>query len=100
MSTFENFLHRVDTNKSTNNFIEINSKTSDNKAYRNLDNCPDLHTTPFATKIELTADYQGSCILFASNELYGSAKNLIKTTVNNDKQDSRENEEGKLILGL
>lgn len=74
----------------TKDFIEIDSNTS----YRSLGNCPDLHTTPFATKIELSADYQDSSVIFVSDELYGSSKNLIKTTANDIKHASRDNEEG------
>lgn len=74
-------------------FIEIDNNTS----YKSLGNCPDLLTTPFATKIELSADYQGSCIILVSNELFGSAKNLIKTTANYIKHEPRKNEEGNLF---
>ncbi|KAG2206517.1 hypothetical protein INT47_008534 [Mucor saturninus] len=73
----------------TEEFIEIDSNTS----YRSLGNCPDFHNTPFATKIELSADYQDSKVIIVSDELYGSSKNLIKTTADNIKQASRDNEE-------
>lgn len=62
-----------------------------------------LEDTEFCTKIELTADYQGSSVLSASNEHYGPASNMIKTTVcnlNNLKRDltPKENEEGMLVI--
>jgi hypothetical protein len=62
-----------------------------------------LEDTEFCTKIELTADYQGSSVLSASNEHYGPASNMIKTTVSNFNdlkrdQTPKENEEGMLVI--
>ncbi|KAI7906396.1 galactose-binding domain-like protein [Cokeromyces recurvatus] len=48
-----------------------------------LKDCSSLKETSFAFKTELTADYQGSHIVYASDEFYGAADNLIKTSLNN-----------------
>jgi hypothetical protein len=58
-----------------------NSSTPATREFIALNDCRKLEDTPFSTKIELTADYQGSHIVLASNELFGAAANLIKTTV-------------------
>lgn len=67
------------------------------RAYRYLRGFSRLEETSFWMKTELTADYQGSTVLSASNEHYGSAFNIIKTTVQKEveSKSGKENEEGK-----
>jgi hypothetical protein len=102
---------KVDENKSKEGRIEENDDTSNNKNDQNqvqtnassqivsyfvLEGCSTLDDTPFATKTELTADYQESRITSVSDELYGSANNLIKTTINTQRKNpwEKDNEEG------
>lgn len=67
------------------------------RAYRHLRGMSRLEETSFWMKTELTADYQGSTLLSVSNEHYGSANNIIKTTVDTETviNPADGNEEGE-----
>ncbi|GAA5812978.1 hypothetical protein MFLAVUS_006442 [Mucor flavus] len=86
-STTEESLH--------NQQLKDNSGILYRPSYRRLNTCYSLNDTSFATKIDLAADYQGSSIMFVSDQTFGSAGNIIRTDVIKEKKElwEMENEE-------
>lgn len=76
-----------------------NTKTLNISSYMRLDTSFTLNDTSFANKIDLAADYQGSFIMYVSDQTFGSAGNIIRTDVPKEKKElwEMENEEGKLL---
>ncbi|KAG2231960.1 hypothetical protein INT48_001269 [Thamnidium elegans] len=74
---------------------EDGNDTLNRSSYKRLDACYNLNDTPFATKIDLAADYQGSYIMYVSDQTFGSAGNIIRTDVLKEKKElwEIENEE-------
>lgn len=62
--------------------------------FRHLPDATNIDQTPFANKIDLVADYQGSAIILRSDETYGAASNLIKTVATPAHTNVQHNEEG------
>lgn len=92
---------KTDNNVTTNLNIQQNQETCNTSIEKvppfiTLKSCTYLDDTPFATKTELTADYQGSRISFVSDESFGAASNLIKTTIDTEEKKpwEKDNEEG------
>ncbi|GAA5802226.1 hypothetical protein HPULCUR_007689 [Helicostylum pulchrum] len=76
--------------------LEDNNGELNRPSYRRLNTCYSLSDTSFATKIDLAADYQGSYIMFISDQTFGSAGNILRTDVIKEKKElwEMENEEG------
>lgn len=82
-------------------YSNISNNDFTTKEFIQLNGCRNLQDTPFCTKTELTADYQGSHIELTSNEFFGAAANLIKTTtIPASRQPRYPNEEGKFDTGM
>lgn len=70
-------------NISSSEYINNNKyNTIKSALYRRIPrSISNLHDTSFRNKIDLAADYQGSNIMFVSDQTFGAAVNLLKTTV-------------------
>lgn len=80
--------------------LKDNNDTLNRPSYRRLNRSYNLNDTSFATKIDLAADYQGSSIMFVSDQTFGSAGNIIRTDIIKEKKElwEMENEEGKMVI--
>ncbi|KAI9359078.1 galactose-binding domain-like protein [Pilaira anomala] len=95
--------NKDDVNISSSESINNNGyNTIKNALYRRIPSISNLHDTSFRNKIDLAADYQGSNIMFVSDQTFGAAINLLKTTVVDEtklKTWEKENEENGIQNG-